>query len=438
MSELQTVLYDRFLAFNRKLLRITRRLSPPLSLAESHVLGEIRQLKIAHFTLLIRNLSIEKTKVSRTLSRFIERKWVTEEVSGSDRRVHFIQITPEGLNVFNRDSQVRNRQVLECLVPLSQAERRALAHILDRMANNLNAAPVNPLPGDPIGKVEIRRLTRALGYISDNLMGIGKPVDECQLIHLTWGAGGSMPLSELKELLPYETTGVSRLTTALARQGFITKEISSRDRRQIKIRLTKSGVKQAQKNVMTGGTVLKDALGALGDDQLAGFIQRLTLFTAEDDAHARPPPSDSIVIRRLSDPKALALGRTFIASHLVEQKRTDELRAMLLHPKNIIFELTQFEELRGICEISVDDNGAEIQYFLVTPELIDSNAAEALLVSTLKATHEVAPKISLTIDPSLPLPDRILKILSAVHSAWTVEQLLSRLSHADDAISYRS
>jgi hypothetical protein len=189
---------------------------------------------------------------------------------------------------------------------------------------------------------------------------------------------------------------------------------------------------------MTGGTVLKDALGALGDDQLAGFIQRLTLFTAEDDAHARPPPSDSIVIRRLSDQKALALGRTFIASHLVEQKRTDELRAMLLHPKNIIFELTQFEELRGICEISVDDNGAEIQYFLVTPELIDSNAAEALLVSTLKATHEVAPKISLTIDPSLPLPDRILKILSAVHSAWTVEQLLSRLSHADDAISYRS
>ena len=272
------LLFDLFLAFNRRLLSITRRLSPPLTLSESHLLGEIKQQKIINSSLLIKNLHIEKTKVSRTLASFIEKDWITSEHSLTDKRVRYFTITTEGSRIFLDDNQFRNQQVLECLIPLTQGQRKDLAQFLNLMADTLQASPINPEPSAPFCKIEIRRLTRALGYLGDNLMGSSMPADECQVLHLVRRDGDSISMGSLKELLPYEMTMISRLTSDLEDRDLLHKKPLPYDKRHVQVLLTTLGSQYAEKNLASGGNLLLSSIKSLPGASQAQFVSLLERF----------------------------------------------------------------------------------------------------------------------------------------------------------------
>lgn len=420
------LLYDLFLGVNRRLLSITRRLAPPLTLSESHILGEIYQQKIVNSTTLIKNLHIEKTKVSRIVASFTEKKLITAQLSHADKRIRYFSITPEGRTLYLDDNEMRNQQVIEFLINLAPPEQRDLATFLQTMADAFGASSVNGLPGDPVCKVEIRRLTRAMGYLGDNLLGLGLPVDECQLMHLAMRENSSISLATLKELLPYEMTMISRLTSSLAERLLLKKQPLPFDKRHIQVVLTAQGIARSQRNLKQGGEVIMKSLTNIPSSsrkQLTTLLEKVLVGTPSITVEE----SRKISIDQITSEEMRQSARTFLLEALVSQKRVNEIRESVIHHESFCFQLTQLGKPCGVCEIGIKDNIASVIYFVVSPDLLITNYAQQLLATTaayaLKASqNQVVPFRNLEV-----LPSGMRDILGRNRSAVLSERTISLL-----------
>jgi DNA-binding MarR family transcriptional regulator len=399
------VLFDLFLAFNRRLLSITRRLSPPLTLSESHILGEILQQKIINSSLLIKNLHIEKTKVSRIIASFTEKEWITSQPSVTDKRVRYFTVTNEGARVFFNDNQYRNQQVQECLIPLTQGQRKDLAQFLNGMADKLQASPISPVANEPLCKIEIRRLTRALGYLGDNLMNSGMPADECQVLHLVHRDGDCISMGSLKEFLPYEMTMISRLTSDLEHRNFLRKNPLPYDKRHVQVLLTNAGSDRAEKNLTQGGEKLLSSIANLSkasQDQFTSLLKRFLIEGVEPyvEEHSR-----KFVVSKIKTEEARQQARSFLIKTLAQQQLDHELRETLLHPDNICYQLSVFGETRAVCEISTINHHGQLVYFVSALSTTDlSWARELLLISAKEILEDRAIKqIHLSFQNQTPL-----------------------------------
>lgn len=401
------LLYDLFLAFNRRLRVIIQKLHPPLALVESHLLGEINQQRIVNSTTLLHTLLVEKTKVSRTIASFLERKWIEGQLSHADRRVRYFTITPAGLDVYMQDNQLRNKQVIECLAPLSVSERKDLSSFINKMADALGASQILPLPGDVVGKVEIRRLTRAIGLLGDNLLNLQLPLDECQLMHIVHRDGNCVSMSTLKMILPYEMTLISRLTTSLAERNFVKKVPLPFDKRHIQVMLTPDGVARAQSNLFEGGKRLMTALTTYSASERHQFFSLLEKMVSQNVDSRGIPESSGLVVQDIQTNEARTNARTFVVETLVGQKRSHEIRESILHPDHICVQLSQLGTVQAVCEARVGKNSLSLLYFVASPELEDSIELQQLFASVIDRALRTQRTEKLALEGSELLPNRL-------------------------------
>lgn len=387
-AQISSQLYDLFLRFNRRLVSITRRLGPELTLAESHVMGEICQRRLVTPGELIQNINLEKSKVSRILAAFETHNWVKAENSPTDRRVRYQRPTALGVRVFEKDSQIRTEQVSECIAPLNAREQGDLGHYLRIIADGFETTQVNGEPGDHRVKIELRRLTRAMGYMNNDFLGNGLPVEECQILHLTYCADGAIGITQLRERLPYEFSALSRMISRLEMRSLLQKNAAAADRRHVEVSLTEKGRKKAEANIAHGGGRVLDALVSQDEHAINGLIAILEKFLVDDRVLKISAPRDGYEFVTLKNDRERRSGRAFLIETIVRTNMQHEASEMMLGAKSICTALLLNGAMIGVAEVQRRQPLWTLRNCVLAPEHSSADLMFKLIHGTLERAFD--------------------------------------------------
>jgi DNA-binding MarR family transcriptional regulator len=421
------MLFDLFMAFNRRMTLIIQKLNPLLARSESHILGEIHQQRIINSSILIQNLGLEKTKVSRIISNFTAKKWIEVQQSNADKRIRYLTITTEGNRIFQDDNKLRNRQIAECLQRLSAAERKDLSVYCSQIADSLGASFVPAMADDASCKVEYIRLARAFGFLGDNLLGLNLPVDECQILQVVHREGDTVSMSTLKSLLPYEATMLSRHISSLCDRGLLSKRTLDFDKRHIQVLLTPKGLDQTIKNLAVGGQKIFDALQKTSPNKSKQLIALLEKALIQESTHVQDSLKSSGTVIEIINEESRTNARAFLIQTLVNQKRAHEIRESILHPDNICFQLLVFGEIRGVCEISITKNRANIIYFVTSLDTTDSKQSSLLYLNTIENALATSKSSKLTVNNTDFLPNSLQELFGYPNKSEASKRIIKTL-----------
>lgn len=110
------------------------------SLTEKDVLLEISKTERCTANILINQMEIDRSYMSRMLKQF-EAKGLIEKVSSdTDSRVKYISLTPFGREEFNRLSDIQNRNIAACFENLSENDCEMICKALVMTRNKLSEA----------------------------------------------------------------------------------------------------------------------------------------------------------------------------------------------------------------------------------------------------------------------------------------------------------
>ncbi len=110
------------------------------SLTEKEVLLEISKTERCNANILVGQLGIDRSYMSRMLKQFEKKGLIRKAVSGTDSRIKYIQLTDFGREEFNRLSDIQNRQITHAFEKLSSEDTDAICEALVMTRNKLSEA----------------------------------------------------------------------------------------------------------------------------------------------------------------------------------------------------------------------------------------------------------------------------------------------------------
>lgn len=110
------------------------------SLTEKEVLLEISKTERCTANLLIGQLGIDRSYMSRMLKQFEKKGLIKKTTSGTDSRMKYIRLTDLGREEFNRLSDIQNRQIACAFERLSSEDVNAVCLALVMTRNKLSDA----------------------------------------------------------------------------------------------------------------------------------------------------------------------------------------------------------------------------------------------------------------------------------------------------------
>ncbi len=334
MSECTQQFVTLFLAASRKLERILLRLHPLLTVDQSYVLSEIEAAELQDIPItaqeITEQLKIEKSTLSRLLGRLADAHMLTFSPNPLDRRERLLGITEVGRKFLARDLSTREQQIEEFGASLSSTELEILSAFLRIMADSLNQPEIPENPGDHPLKAQIRRLTRALGFLGGTLFGSGVSLEESQMLSLLSEHPGGLPRMILKENLPYDQTRISRLISKYEENGILSRAIHPEDRRQYIISLGETGRKRLAVILSSADTLFKIGLKQFNENDRQAFLSLLERAVAEPE-QASPNeeslPEGIVVLKSEMERKQ---ARAFLISYLTKAELLEECGETLI------------------------------------------------------------------------------------------------------------
>ena len=110
------------------------------SLTEKEVLLEISKTERCTANILIGQLGIDRSYMSRMLKQFEKKGLIQKNTSGTDSRIKYIHLTDFGREEFNRLSDIQNRQIAHAFEKLSSEDVHAICSALVMTRNKLSDA----------------------------------------------------------------------------------------------------------------------------------------------------------------------------------------------------------------------------------------------------------------------------------------------------------
>ena len=163
------------------------------------------------------------------------------------------------------------------------------------------------------------------------------------LQHLHWyGSELGMTISELGEHLGLAHSTVSGLVDRLARDGWIMRRKSDKDRRRSQVQLTEQSKALFQERVESAASFWKQAVGQLTPEEQAGVIKSLKRLAQVMEGPTWPSydqlhPRDlnhlesrlEAELEEFAQTKLRLIGRRFTLAQMAEQQNQHELAAYL-------------------------------------------------------------------------------------------------------------
>lgn len=137
-------------------------LESDFSLTEGRILFELKELGMCRANTLSQQLTIDKSYLSRILTKFEANGLIEKEVSGQDSRAYLIRLSEKGMEAVQRLSEKSSSQIARLLAPLDDAACREIHMAMGKIQKHLTWATagllIRPFAKDDIDFVISRQI----------------------------------------------------------------------------------------------------------------------------------------------------------------------------------------------------------------------------------------------------------------------------------------
>jgi DNA-binding MarR family transcriptional regulator len=397
---------DYFLRLNRSLEALARRLRPPLTNVETHVLSEVLQTTKATAHDLVTQLNLDKSTVSRLVADLKTRKLVKVTRVRGDKRFKGLGLTERGTETLEADLGLRNIQVTSCISPLSREEQYEFCRLLSEIADGFGTSIIKPVLADEHPAVaQIRRITRAMGILRGNFLGTGLPKEWCQIMNILAAQPQEIAMMALRDMLPYESSFLSRLVSALEHRGYVRRTISKHDKRQFMLELTSAGKKSSEKTEQVACAALGQVLGKWPNSSVKRLLFLFSRFLGGDTHADRVAVHDAMRVERVRTSEERSLARAFLIENLVRTNTHSQAPETLISRHSACYVLIIANLTQGVIEFSRESSTWRIINFSVAPDLSSTTYPLRLLATALDDVlkRKSADSVSSSCDALTPL-----------------------------------
>jgi len=227
------------LEFQLAIHRLSR--GPVLNLAESHLLSFVRYSSANTLTKLAEAMSLDKSSVSRSLHALERKKMLVLKPDSHDSRKRYISLTKKGERLLSKDLDWRSETTASFQAFLSESEREDLYSCFKMIADGVSVGPIVLIPDELALRTIQRRLSRAFGLLTDNVLDSGITAVALQILlvlqrsaeHFTiiWHSS-FLTFQELNQEISVPASTLQRNLKELTKKGLVRAHLFKGDRKR--------------------------------------------------------------------------------------------------------------------------------------------------------------------------------------------------------------
>ncbi len=385
-----------------------------LGVAESSVLQEalarpdgVTAVELSHL------LALSPVKISRLVKSMLQMGLVSREVR-SGRLV--VIVTDRGKRVFS-DAYARAQEFFNAAFErVPQRSRKDFSRNFTIFCDGLGAPQAGSLPKDPPLMVEIRRVTRAFGFLARDTFHSGRSPLEWHVLNLIHNRPNRLSCRGLATDLGTTHTTMTTVLHRLEKAGWLVRELGEKDARERLLRLTPAGEAELKRVDEMGIGLCARGIAAFGEDVASQFADNIEAYSGQHGERGAVFLGATLSLSRIEE-SALLEARSFVVRQRVKQKLLDAIPGSLLPEENPNFAIRKGDEILAVFEFALKPRTSG--YTLVQGIAADSH--QELKPQTIRSAYEEMRRLlASTIGGDGEVPD----------IAITDEQLSASIRHA--------
>lgn len=362
------------------------------SLSEAHIVIELCRNPEQSAQDLAKIVGLEKSTIVRSIDSLIENGLLLAKINPSDKRRRKLFLTQKGTQALKQLDENANRNVSIFSKSLDLEQIAQLSNYLKIFSDNLGAAMGELRAGESPLRLEVRRLTRALGLIGANFMSSGLSSTQWQILCEIKFASTTLGPSELSSNLRISRAAMSSALKRLRALGLISTSSHGTDKRALTVKLSDKGIKTLQKIENTAQERFSKALKSLSMPKLQTFSRLLALYCSENQLSG--PLQAEITIKRIMGEEARQVARAFLILELVRKNAFTFAPEILIGKDSICYGLYEANTLRILLEFQLENGDWTLENFAASANYEDDSLAYKFISQCLERFFELMPNIA--------------------------------------------
>lgn len=357
-----------------------------LGVTESSVLQEaLCRLEGVTSVELSRLLALTPVKISRLVKSMLEAGHISREVRGGRLA---IMVTERGKRVFF-DAYARAQAFFNAAFErVPQQSRKGFARNFKLFCDGLAAPEAGSLPKDPPLMVEIRRVTRAFGFLSRDTFRSGRSPLEWHVLNLILKRPNRVSCRGLATDLGTTHTTMTTVLNRLEKAGWVVRELGEKDARERLLRLTPAGEGELARVDELGIRLCGRGIASLSEEAATQFAADIEAYAGQLGDRGVVSLGAKVSLSRI-EVSNLTEARSFVVRQRVKQKLLDAIPGSLLSEENPNFAIRKGDEILAVFEFKSKPRSSG--YTLV--QGIAADVHHTLKPTTIRSAYEEMRKL---------------------------------------------
>ena len=404
-------IFELLLAFQSRRRRLRAKYAVgSVGISEAHLLLQLDTEPESTAKDLAEALSLDKSTISREINRAIKNGLLRQRTSSQDRRAKKLSITPKAKKLLGQLDSSQAEILRECFRELHDKDEQSLAELLRLLADGLGAQSLAMRPEDHPVTVENRRLSRVMGMLGNAMGDSSFSISEVHILLTLSKAKENLGAREILDKVPFEPSTLSRKLRRLEAEKWILRRTSRKDARCSSLSLSAKGRRALLAYEESVSKQIGSALEACSSEQIQNYIRILRSISTEASTTSNTIQlQQEVEVRILSTEEERQSARAFLVQQLVRRNLQHTIGCQIFPDKNLSATLLVDKKLRGVCDISLEDNQLRVEHCIfaklkgtdsiadsfiksVFSHALRSSEAEVIQVPLESDAYEVASK----------------------------------------------
>lgn len=332
-----------------------------LSLLASRIITDVFESERITPSELAAALSLSATTISRALSELKKQKFIAVASDPLDKRRQHLLLTSKGSAAMRQLDHQAEARLKEFCSYLPRAEEELLTCFMRVFADGLSANPLLYERKEHPLRPSIRRITQALGLLENRVLGAQDVMSvEWHVLEKIAEQPGSVLAKTLSVCFHLKANTVAGIIARLIKRKLISRVRDTRDRRQVRLQLSKKGESLLADIATRATDKYRSALSTLTTSQIEQFTSLLTQFLGDSEPTFLSPDGESLVCRQITTDDERSQAREFCAMHALRVGQARELGERFFTIQSLCFVLSHSGEIRATAEFQppIDSTGS--------------------------------------------------------------------------------
>ncbi len=352
-----------------------------LSLLEALSIAEIEARPEIGIQELVPILQIDKSNVSRMISKLVKNEYIDANAHPSDKRRLVLKVGNRGHDFLLQRDRVIASTLGELLKNLSSIEQAELTRYLKILADGHHAPELKFRPAEHPVLVQFRRLSRAIGIYGDSFYG---SAENNLTFHILSEIAYSVPpkkIGELAALLGVPLNSMSQILSRLETRGLLRRSTTSQDSRVRHLHLTKLGLEALESVERHAEKRISHAIQELSTERRAHFVDLLLRYVGRSQGAQQNTYilSEAVLVKPITTAEERQLARVFYILELVRAGRQNDITEMLFEAGDSAFILQKGDAYAGALSAAVAAGDLVIKQYALDEARITKNLEEDFL-----------------------------------------------------------